>query len=293
MATAQKLWDPEPGWLNTASYGLPPRPAFEALQEALEVWRTGRLSWEIWDESTVRSRAAFARLTGVDADDVSVGSTVSQMLGPLVASLPAGTRVVVPAVEFTSNMFPWLAAPQLDVRVVPFDGLLDAIDDRTGVVTVSLVQSADGTIADLPALAEAAHAYGALLVVDATQACGWLPFEAGLADAVFVGGYKWLMAPRGTGFGYLAPHLRERMTPFAAGWYAGADPFASYYGPPLRLAETARRFDTSPAWFSWVAGRRRWSWSRRSVSRRSATTTWRWPTGSWPDWGSRRATARS
>ena len=31
---------------------------------------------------------------------------------------------------------------------------------------------------------------------------------------------------------------------------------SSYYGPPLRLAGSARRFDTSPAWFSWVGARR-------------------------------------
>ena len=76
IATAQKLWDPEPGWLNTASYGLPPRPAFEALQAALDDWRVGRTSWEPWNESTTRARASFARLIGVDAGDVAVGSTV-------------------------------------------------------------------------------------------------------------------------------------------------------------------------------------------------------------------------
>jgi selenocysteine lyase/cysteine desulfurase len=38
----------------------------------------------------------------------------------------------------------------------------------------------------------------------------------------------------------------------SAGWYAGEDVHDSYYGPPLRLAESARRFDRSPAWFSWV-----------------------------------------
>ena len=36
------------------------------------------------------------------------------------------------------------------------------------------------------------------------------------------------------------------------GWYAADDPHASYYGPPLRLSTDARRFDVSPAWFSWV-----------------------------------------
>lgn len=40
--------------------------------------------------------------------------------------------------------------------------------------------------------------------------------------------------------------------PHSAGWYAGADVQQSYFGPPLRLATDARRFDTSPAWFAWV-----------------------------------------
>ena len=60
------------------------------------------------------------------------------------------------------------------------------------------------------------------------------------------------MAPRGAAFCYLAPELRERMRPLQAGWYAGQDVHESYYGPPLRLAGSARRFDTSPAWFSFV-----------------------------------------
>ena len=49
------------------------------------------------------------------------------------------------------------------------------------------------------------------------------------------------------------PELLDRLTPLAAGWYAGENPHASYYGPPLRLAADARRFDVSPAWFPWIA----------------------------------------
>jgi selenocysteine lyase/cysteine desulfurase len=89
-------------------------------------------------------------------------------------------------------------------------------------------------------------------VVDASQACGWLPIDGTLTDALVVGAYKWLMAPRGAALAYLSPRLRDLMTPQAAGWYAGQDPHSSYYGPPLRLATDARRFDTSPAWFCWV-----------------------------------------
>lgn len=249
---AQKLWDAEPGWLNTASYGLPPRPAWEALQAGLADWRAGRTSWEAWDEATARSRAAFARLVGVDVADVAVGSAVSQLLAPVVGAVPAGARVLVPDIEFASNLFGWLARPDLRVCTVPPAALPSAVDEGTDVVAFSLVQSATGEVAPYRQIVAAARAYGALVVVDATQACGWLPFDGSLADAVAVAAYKWLMSPRGSAFAYLAPHLRERMTPLAAGWYAGEDVHDSYYGPPLRLAASARRFDISPAWFSYL-----------------------------------------
>jgi selenocysteine lyase/cysteine desulfurase len=252
VAAAQQLWQPRPGWLNTASYGLPPRPAWEALQQALADWREGRTSWEGWSESTGRARETFARLIGVGAADVAVGAAVSQVLAPVAAGLAPGSRVLLPDVEFTSNVFPWLARGDLDVRAVPVRKLAEAVDEGTDVVTFSLVQSADGTVADYPAIVAAARAHGALVVVDASQACGWLPFDGAAADVVVVGAYKWLMSPRGTAFAYLAPALRERLTPLAAGWFAAEDVHDSYYGPRMRLAGSARRFDISPAWFSWV-----------------------------------------
>ena len=43
------------------------------------------------------------------------------------------------------------------------------------------------------------------------------------------------------------------LVPRLAGWYAGPDPWASLYGPPLRLVEDARRFSVSPAWFDVTA----------------------------------------
>jgi selenocysteine lyase/cysteine desulfurase len=239
------LWDVLPGWLNTASYGLPPRRAYNELQAMLADWRVGRTSWEGWDEATQRARLAYAGLIGVDVDDVCVGAQVSQILAPVAAGL-AGRRFVVPDIEFTSNLFPWLLAGP--VRTAPVAGLADAIDSATDVVAFSLVQSATGEVADYRRIVAAARTHDALVVVDATQACGWLPFDGSLADVVVTGGYKWLMAPRGVAFGYLAAPLRERLTPWAAGWYAGEDVHDSYYGEPLRLAKNARQFDLSPSW---------------------------------------------
>jgi selenocysteine lyase/cysteine desulfurase len=119
-------------------------------------------------------------------------------------------------------------------------------------VAVSAVQSSTGEILDLDAVAEAARANDALVVVDATQAIGWLPFDGSRFDAVVGAGYKWLLSPRGTAWLALGDRLLDGVEPLAAGWWAGEDPFDSYYGPPLRLARDVRRLDTSPAWFSWV-----------------------------------------
>jgi selenocysteine lyase/cysteine desulfurase len=250
----RSLWDPEPGWLNTASYGLPPAPAWDELQRALEVWRRGSASWEPWGESTERARRAFARLVQVQPSRVAVGGTVSELLGLVAASLPDGARVVVPEVEFTSNLFPWLVQQDRGVQVVtvPTDRLLESITPGTTVVALSLVQSATGEVAVLDDVVAAAHSVDALVVVDGSQAVGWLPVDASELDAFACVGYKWLMSPRGSAFLALSERLQERLRPINAGWYAGADVHTSYYGPPLRLATDARRFDVSPAWFSWV-----------------------------------------
>jgi selenocysteine lyase/cysteine desulfurase len=253
LEDAQQLWMARPGWLNTASYGLPPRPAWEALQSALADWRIGATSWEGWDEATIAARACFARLVGVPSADVTVGSQVSQLIAPVAAGVADGARVVVPDVEFTSNLFPWLVhGDRLTVVTVPADRLIETVAAGCEVVAFSLVQSATGEVADYAGIVAAARRAGAMVVVDASQACGWLPFDASLADVVVVAAYKWLMSPRGTAFAYLGPSVRDALRPLAAGWYAAADVHGSYYGPPMRLAEDARRFDVSPAWFSWV-----------------------------------------
>lgn len=185
---------------------------------------------------------------------MTTGAQVSQLVALVSGSLPEGSRVLVPEEEFTSNLFPWQvqAGRGVDVRTAPASGLAAAVDERTDVVAFSLVQSATGEVADAAAIAEAARAAGAATVVDATQACGWMPVDATRFDALICGAYKWLLAPRGSAFMVTQPALRDRLVPAQACWWAGDDPHTSYYGPPLRLAKDARRLDISPAWFSWV-----------------------------------------
>jgi selenocysteine lyase/cysteine desulfurase len=218
----------------------------------IDEWRHGRTAWMGWQESVDPARASFARMHGVPGADVAVGTQVSTFVGLVALSVPRGARVVCAQEDFTSVLFPLLAQDSLDVQLVPLAELPNAITEGTAFVAVSAVQSADGRLADLDAIESAARAAGALTLIDATQACGWLPLDASRFDYVVCATYKWLLAPRGCAFMAVRPEAAERLTPHLAGWFAAETPAASY-GGPLRLADGARRFDVSPAWFSWVA----------------------------------------
>ncbi len=254
IADVQDLWAPEGTYLNTASYGLPPKPGWDALQSALADWHGGRTSWEGWGDATDGSRRAFARIVDVDPGRVAVGATVSGFVGLIAASLPDGARVLAPDVEFTSNLFPYLAQAHrgVTVRTVAAADLAASIDATVDVVAFSLVQMSTGAVADVPAIRAAAKRAGAISVCDATQAAGWLPLRGDDFDFVVCSAYKWLMCPRGVAFLVVGRDRLAEIVPSAAGWFAGEDVHTSYFGPPLRLAADARRLDTSPAWFSWV-----------------------------------------
>ena len=244
---------PDPGYLNTASVGVPPVAAVEAVEAVLGRWRAGQLSASDFDDDVRRSRTAWAAITGVDPATVAVGSTVSAFVGLIAAGLPDRARVLIAEGEFTSLLFPFLAHADRGVTVEELP--LERLSSFTGaadLVAVSSVQSADGRVADLAALRAAADAAGARLLVDTTQSCGWLPLDGAAFDYTVCGAYKWLLCPRGTAFLSVRPEAMEGLRPLAASWYAGEDIWSSIYGSPLRLAQDARRFDVSPAWFAWA-----------------------------------------
>lgn len=252
VAEARSQFAPAGVYLNSATAGLLPTASFEAVTAALSAARAGTAQAPDYDGPLAQARAGFADLAGVPPEQVAVGSQASGFVGVVAAALPDGAEVLVPEGEFTSVTFPFAAQGRFTVREAPLATLADAIGPSTAAVAVSAVQSADGAVADLPALAAACRANDCLSIVDGTQAYGWYPLAAGEFDVTVCSGYKWLLAPRGTAFMTLRPELAERLIPLSANWYAGADRWSSIYGLPLRLAADARRFDLSPVWHSWV-----------------------------------------
>jgi len=245
-------FDVRDGYLNTASLGVPPRTAVEALRRTVDAWAVGSAQPGDFDEAVGSARAAYGGLVGAPVEDVSIGGSASALVGLVAASVPDGTRVVTAHDEFTSTTFPFAAqhARRVTVTEVPLAEVADAAASAD-LVAVSIVQSSNGSVVDLAALREVA-ATGTTVVLDATQALGWLPLDVGWADAVVAGGYKWLLCPRGAAWMSTSPRLRDALVPHTANWYAGADPWQSIYGLPLRLADDARRLDASPAWWCHV-----------------------------------------
>lgn len=251
---AAARFDPGPGYLDTATVGVPTLEAVAAVQADLAGWAAGALQPRRYDAVVDACRRSYGRIVGADPSRVGIIAQVSVGTAVAASALRPGDEVLLAEEDFTSVLFPFLQrrADGVEVRTVPLDRLLDAVTPRTTMVAVSAVQSADGRVLDLDALADVAGAAGCLTYVDLTQAAGWLPIDADRFTITACGGYKWLCLPRGTGFTTVDPDHADRFTPVAAGWYAGDDVWSAIYGPPLRLAADGRRFDTSPAWSCWV-----------------------------------------
>jgi selenocysteine lyase/cysteine desulfurase len=240
------------GYLAACTMGLPARVTIDALRADLEHWRLGTATAARYTEIAERARAHAATLLGTASDRIALGSQVSVFAALVAAKAAPGDEVICVEGDFSSLVAPFLVRGDLRVRHVPRSALADEIDTRTAIVAYSLVQSATGEVADEASITRAARDAGAFLLVDTTQATGWLPTRDLDADLIVCHAYKWLSAPRGAAFAAYSDRGLAELTPIAAGWYSGQDPWTSCYGPSLYLAEDASRFDVSPAWQAWA-----------------------------------------
>ena len=111
----------------------------------------------------------------------------------------------------------------------------------------------------MPAIAEAAHAHGALVLADSYQAAGAIELDVRALGADFVTGgtVKYLLASAGLGFLWIRGEVLAGLMPTQTGWFADEDIFRmdiSDYSPHA----TARRFDAGtppvPNIYAGVAG---------------------------------------
>jgi selenocysteine lyase/cysteine desulfurase len=240
------------GYLGAATLGLPADVTRDAVRRDLEKWSTGTADVVEYTALVESARGHAATLLGTSPDRVAIGATASAFVALAAAAVPPGAEVVVVDGDFASVVRPFLARGDLRVVQVPLAELAGAVGPDTWLVAYALVQSATGEVGDAAAVRTAAREHGARVLVDTTQATGWLPTMDLDADVTVCHTYKWLCAPRGSAFAAFSVRAQEEIRPLTAGWYSALDPWSSCYGPELDLAPDASRYDLSPAWHAWV-----------------------------------------
>ena len=143
--------------------------------------------------------------------------------------LNAGDEVLVTVAEHHANLVPWHLLAQdrgVVVRGVPLgpdqrvdlDAMRAAIGPRTRIVATFHVSNVLGVRQPLRPLADAAHAAGALFVVDGAQAAPHVPIDvlAAGVDAYAFSGHK-VGGPTGIGALWMRPDVLETLPPFLGG----------------------------------------------------------------------------
>ncbi len=190
------------------------------------------------EEATVAYEAARARIAdfigAAEKEEIVFTSGATASLNAVAYAwggqfVHAGDNLIVSEMEHHSNLVPWqmLAERQgAEVRMLPFDDsgalridlLPSLVDERTRIVAVTQASNTLGTRPDLRPIVEAAHAVGAVVVVDGCQGVvhGGVDVRALDCDFYAFSGHT-LYGPTGIGVLYGKRARLEEMPPFLSG----------------------------------------------------------------------------
>lgn len=235
-----------------------PRETFSLLTEYGETWATrGVRAWaEGWWDMPVTTGNEVASIIGADPGTVVMHQNVSICQSLILSCFeptPKRNKIVYSELNFPSVMYVYEAhARNNRLRIhtvasddgitVPLDRFLEAIDEETLLVPFSHVLFKSGFLQNAKAITERAHEVGAMVVLDAYQSAGTVPFSVKDLNVDFAtgGSVKWLCGGPGAGYLYVRPDLHQQLQPKTTGWMAHEDPFA--FDTDLHYAPDIRRF---------------------------------------------------
>jgi len=184
-----------------------------------------------WTERIEHVRGLAGRLLNADPLDVAFVKNTSEGIGIVAQGFPwqQGDNVVIAAEEYPANQYPWLnlRGRGVEVRAVASTGarlLVDdiaaAMDARTRILSLSLVEYASGFRNDLDALGQLCRERGVLFCVDAIQGLGVFPVDVKRTPIDFLAadGHKWLLGPEGAGIFFVRREFIDRLHPVGIGW---------------------------------------------------------------------------
>jgi len=256
-------------YLNQASLGLIGQPAVATMHTFLEnVARHGNLYMSDSDEINYLHalREVAGKLLHNNPSRIAIVASASELLGqfPLLLHLKPNATVLAVSSDFPAITRPWVRQSYFEKICVRFvddlpgtnltEAIINATDETTGVIAVSNVQYATGTLVDVRSLARIAQKVGAFLIVDATQAAGAMRVDTSAleADAVVTSGYKWLGGHGGIALAVVSEFLLKQQ-PILPGWMGAPDPF-DFDTKSVRFASDARRFTQSTMSYVSIAG---------------------------------------
>jgi len=244
--------------LSSCSQSALSLPVRQAIDDYLDIWVRRGADWGYWMEQVALARAEFARMIHADVDDVAVLGSVSDAASSIASALRFDTErrgIVTTTLDFPSICHVWLAQQPrgAQVRFVQAeagntgttDRIIEAIDPRTALVSVSHACFYDGQIVDISATGRAAREHGAIQFIDAYQSAGSIAIdvrEQGV-DILASGAQKYLLGIPGIAFLYVRPELAKRLTPTVTGWFGRVNPF-EFNPAKLDFAAGAARFNT-------------------------------------------------
>ena len=238
-------------YLDSANTSQKPRQVIDALTEFYERHNANihRANHELGEEATAAYEGARIRAAqfigaadeteviftkniseGINLVAYSMGNASAARSGSGRFRLGPGDEIVITEMEHHSNIVPWqmlcerTGATLRWFKLTGWDGRLDlsAIDEliteRTKLVALVHQSNVLGTVNPVRQIAEAAHAVGALVLVDAAQSVPHMPVDVTELGADFLGftGHK-LCGPTGIGVLWGRRELLEEMPPFLGG----------------------------------------------------------------------------
>ena len=245
-------------YLISHSLGAMPSETYARLNEYAEMWATrGVRAWaEGWWDMPVAVGNEVAGIIGADPDSVAMHQNVSicqSLILSCFAPTPKRNKIVYSELNFPSVMYVYEAharegklrietVPSDDGVTIKLDRFLEAIDEETLLVPFSHVLFKSGFLQNAKAITDRAHEVGAMVVLDAYQSAGTVPFSVKDLNVDFAtgGSVKWLCGGPGAGYLYVRPDLHETLRPKTTGWMAHEEPFA--FDTDLRYASGIRRF---------------------------------------------------
>jgi cysteine desulfurase / selenocysteine lyase len=225
-------------YLNHAGVAPTSLRVAAAVQEWMEdVVHHGVRHERAWEARAEHTRRLAARLIQAEPEEIAFVRNTSHGLGLVAEGLdwrPGDEVAVAAAIEYPSNVYPWLHLKDRGVVVreiaardggVTPEAVAEALTPRTRLVAVSSVQYASGYRTDLDAVGALCERAGVLLCVDGIQSVGCLPVDVRRSRVHFLSAdsHKWMLGISGIGFLYVARDVLPRLRPVLVGWRSTTD----------------------------------------------------------------------